>query len=91
MNSSQELRVLPDEVHFALLDQMSSPADWKNYSQVYTHLTMDDYFWKKLMVKFPNLTADECQFRFNPLCIFNTKRRNIPRRTCNITFLYLLS
>ena len=56
---SSELRVLPDEVHFALLKHLDTPEDWKNYSEVYTHLTSDDYFWKKLMVKFPELTIQK--------------------------------
>ena len=60
-NFSSRLRVLPSEIHFALLNQMNTPLEWKNYSKVYPHLAIDDYFWKKFMVKFPDLTADECQ------------------------------
>ena len=55
------LPVLPNEVHFAMLHPLPAPADWKNYIEVYPHLATDDYFWKKLMVKFPNLTAAECR------------------------------
>ena len=58
---SSRLRVLPNEVHFALLNQMSTLAEWKNYSEAYPHLATDNYFWKKLMVKFPTLNLFECQ------------------------------
>ena len=56
-----ELRVLPNEVHFNMLNQMTTPAEWKNYSEAYPHLAADDYFWKKLMIKFPELNLFECQ------------------------------
>ena len=52
------LRVLPNEMHFALLHQMNTPEEWKKYSESYPHLAIDDYFWKKLIVRFP---AIDCQ------------------------------
>ena len=51
----------PNELHFTLLNQMDTPKEWKSYSESYPHLASDDYFWKKLMIKFPELTYFECQ------------------------------
>ena len=58
---ASDLRVLPNEIHFALLNQLPTPVDWKNYSKAYPHLTTDDYFWKKLMIKFPTLKVSYCR------------------------------
>ena len=47
--------VFPNEVRFAFLN---TPEEWKNYSKAYPHLVTDDYFWKKLIIKFPELTIE---------------------------------
>ena len=52
---------ISNELHFTLLNKMNTLEEWKNYSEVYPHLTADDYFWKKLMVKFPDLTVKNYQ------------------------------
>jgi hypothetical protein len=49
---------LPNEMHYNILMQMENVEDWKNYSLVYPHL-VDDYFWRKLIVRFPNLTQND--------------------------------
>ena len=75
-----QLRVLPNEVHFYLLNEMNTPEDWKNYGDAYPHLTTDDYFWKKLIVKFPTLTIRKCQ-----MIKWNTALQNVD---FNFTLVY---
>ena len=83
---------ISNEVHFFLLVQMTTAEEWKNYSEAYPHLATDDYFWKKLMVKFPKLTADECHtmnwvdalhhvdFNFTLIHAFETNNIQLTRR-----------
>jgi hypothetical protein len=89
-----QLRVLPDEVHYKLLSNMKTPEQWINYSKIYTHL-ITDYFCKKLIVTFPNLTKqnwidngwDEkiynIDFNFTLIHAFNTNNIKLVRKILN--------
>ena len=52
---------LPNEVRFNIFKHLDTPEDWKNYSEVYPHIATDDYFWKKLIIQFPELTIETCR------------------------------
>ena len=59
---SSELPDLPNEVRFNIFKHLDTLEDWKNYSEVYSRLKTDDYFWKKLIIKFPELTIETCRY-----------------------------